>query len=84
MQEARQKHFSKGADNSHWLELDGEADWEQFCGRIVYVIVRCGVQGLIYPVKTDIPENGDKIVLTFSATIAVRRIPGNRVPRPQH
>ena len=56
-QDAGQKQqFSRGSDNSHVLELSGSD--ERLCGRVVYVIVKCGVQGLIYPIKTDVEQNG--------------------------
>ena len=56
-QDAGQKQqFTRGSDNSHTLELSGSD--ERLCGRVVYVIVKCGVQGLIYPIKTDVHQNG--------------------------
>lgn len=57
LQDAKQKQFSLSSDNRHTLELSSND--ERFCGRIVYVIVKFGVQGLIYPVKTDIDKKGD-------------------------
>ena len=59
-QDARQKQFARGSDNSHALELSscGGGECERFFGRVVYVIVKCGVQGLIYPIKTDVHQNG--------------------------
>ena len=56
-QDAGQKQqFARGPDNSHTLELSGSD--ERLCGRVVYVIVKCGVQGLIYPIKTDVEQQG--------------------------
>ena len=52
----QRQQFTRGSDNSHTLELSGSD--ERLCGRVVYVIVKCGVQGLIYPIKTDVQQNG--------------------------
>ena len=59
IQEAKQLQFKKGSDHRHSLELDSSSGSEgKYCGSIVYVIARCGVQGIIYPVKTAFEAKG--------------------------
>ena len=57
LQEAKQLQFKKGSDNWHSLELDSSTN-DKYSGSIVYVIARCGVQGIIYPVKTAFEAKG--------------------------
>ena len=65
MQEAKQLQFTKGSDNCHTLELDSTSDNDsKYCGNIVYVIARCGVQGIIYPIKTAFEAKGNKLYYT--------------------
>ncbi len=56
-QDAKQRPFRRSGRHEHSLELRGDRD-RDFLGRVVYVVARCGVQGIIYPIKTDVELKG--------------------------
>ncbi len=57
--EARQKAFTKTGEGRHSLTLT-QSDDPDLIGRVVYVVARCGVQGSIYPIKTDVDDSKEK------------------------
>ena len=59
-QDAKQRPFRRSGRHEHNLELRSERD-RDFLGRVVYVVARCGVQGIIYPIKTDLPTKGVRL-----------------------
>ena len=67
--DAKQKSFKKEGD-LHKLELS--ADDEHYVGKVVYVVVRQGVHGLIYPIKTDVEAKGLKKKLFVKSTELAR------------
>jgi hypothetical protein len=56
LQDSLQRAFSKRSDNRHVLDLDLTEDG--VVGRVVYVVARAGVHGVLYPVKTDVQLTG--------------------------
>ena len=57
-QDAKQRPFRRAGRHEHQLELRPDRD-RDYCGRVVYVVARCGVQGVIYPVRTDVQAKGE-------------------------
>lgn len=61
-QDAKQRPFRRAGRHSHALDLVSDRD-SDFMGRVVYVVARCGVQGVIYPIKTDVAKKAKQFPL---------------------